>query len=427
MKRYLWVITVFCLILLPACGSKRKPTGGEQDLVKPAILSSSPAELGDISGKVIEIDFSKALDKASLPNAIYFYPPVKNKQISITRQTLKIEIKEDLQPDTFYYITLSNRLKDTRGNALERTETMVFKNGNPKAAKLSGIIDYEQKEDLGQPINFSLFSADSLLIMMREVSGTAYEIPTLEPGSFRARTYIDKNKNGRYDENLEAFFEESFELKQLGTLDLSMAYQDTSTAQIRQVKQHSPHELEIILSKKIASFENLNIQTKEQAEPLGIWHEALIGDRLQVLTAAMDSTDYRISLNKLQDAKGGVCPQSSLNFKPSIFEDKEAPRLLNSNPRNGGTVNTLKPNLQLMFSEIISAQNLHISLIETDSKKEIPIKIGAIQGRTITLIPQKELANHRSHTLIVTDKTQDSSGNRLESESRILFLPIFRR
>lgn len=427
MKRYSWFIILICLALLTGCGSKRKPTGGEQDLLKPSILSTSPAELGDISGKIIEIDFSKAMDKASLPNAIYFYPPIKNKQISISRQTLKIEIKEDLQPDTIYFITLSTRLKDLRGNALDKAETLLFKNGNPKTAKLSGLIDYEQKEDIGQPVRFTLYSADSLLVMMRELSGTAYEIPALAPGTFRARAYIDKNQNGRHDENLEAFFEDTFELKQLGTLDLKLAYQDTTTAQIRQVKQHSPHELEIVLSKKIENYEGLVIQSKEQAEPLAIWHEALIGDRLQVLTAAMDSTNYRIRINKLQDAKGGISPQTSLNFKPGIFEDKEAPRLMSSYPRNGGTVNSLKPELQLVFSEIISAQNLKVTLIESDSKKEIPIKIEAIKGRSITLIPQKEMANHRSHTLIVSDKTVDSSGNRLGAESRILFLPIFRR
>jgi hypothetical protein len=59
-----------------ACGSKKGPTGGDPDLIKPKVLSTSPAELGDISSGLIEIDFDKPMDKSSITNAIYFYPPL---------------------------------------------------------------------------------------------------------------------------------------------------------------------------------------------------------------------------------------------------------------------------------------------------------------------------------------------------------------
>ncbi|HOH60343.1 MAG TPA: Ig-like domain-containing protein, partial [Candidatus Cloacimonadota bacterium] len=123
-----YVLLAFVLLIslnMIACGNKRGPTGGDQDLDKPTVLSSSPAEMGDISGGIIEIDFDKPMDKSSLPNAIYFYPPITEKRINLSRQTLTIEIKEKLQDDTLYYITLSTRIKDTRGNNLDKAHTLI--------------------------------------------------------------------------------------------------------------------------------------------------------------------------------------------------------------------------------------------------------------------------------------------------------------
>lgn len=420
-------IAILLLLSLWGCGSKRNPTGGEQDLLKPSVLATSPLELGDISSGKIEIDFSKPMDKATLPNAIYFYPPVGKKLISLSRQALSIRIQEELEPDTNYYITLSTRLKDTRGNALDRAHTLVFSSGQAKQAKLSGNIDYEVAADQDLPIQLSLFSADSLLVMMQEVSGSSYELKHLNPASYQLRAYIDKNLNGRYDQSDEPFFEAPFAVEKLASLNLAMVYADTTWAQIRSIKQQSRHELELSLSEKISSYTYLGIKSVDAEAPLEILHQALKGDKLYVLTAAMDSTRYVVQMSNLVDLKGNISPSTALQFSAFSRPDTTPPRLLASTPRSGATVNSLRPNIELHFSEIISSANLSVRLIESDAKREVPILIQTVKGRTIRLSPSKDLANYRSHTLIIAQESQDFSGNKLEQDIEILFLPISRR
>lgn len=425
-----YVLLAFVLLIslnMIACGNKRGPTGGDQDLDKPTVLSSSPAEMGDISGGIIEIDFDKPMDKSSLPNAIYFYPPITEKRISLSRQTLTIEIKEKLQDDTLYYITLSTRIKDTRGNNLDKAHTLIFANGNPSKAKLSGLIAYEKGEDANKAINMSLFSADSLLVMMKELSGSSYELTNLSPGSYRMRGYIDNNLNGRYDETAEPFYEAPFSLTDIATMDMNMAYVDTSWAQIRSVKQHSRNELEITLSESVRSFSDLSIKTEPQGLPLDILHQFLDHDKLYLLTAAMDSTRYTIHMTNLEDNKGVISPGSGFSFTAAGLEDGTAPVLLSSNPRNGATVNSLRPTIELNFSEIIPAAKLSLRMIETDSKKEVPVYISDIRGRSARVTPTKDLANYRSHTLIIDASSSDFSGNQIGRNIEILFLPISRR
>ncbi|MFA7049297.1 MAG: Ig-like domain-containing protein, partial [Bacteroidales bacterium] len=81
MKRLYLALFLILMMLLCACGSKKNPTGGPEDTEKPSILSSVPAEYGDISSGIIEIDFSKAMDKSSLSNSVFFYPPIANRRI----------------------------------------------------------------------------------------------------------------------------------------------------------------------------------------------------------------------------------------------------------------------------------------------------------------------------------------------------------
>lgn len=426
--RYLQIAFVLLIGLnMIACGNKRGPTGGDQDLDKPTVLSSSPAEMGDISGGVIEIDFDKPMDKSSLPNAIYFYPPIAERMISLSRQTLTIRIKEKLLEDTLYYITLSTRLKDTRGNNLDKAHTLIFANGNPQKAKLSGLIAYEKGEDADKGINMSLFSADSVLVMMKELSGSSYELSNLSPGSYRMRSYIDKNLNSRYDETAEPFFEAPFSLTDIATMDLNMAYVDTSWAQIKDVKQRSQHELEITLSEGARSFSGISIKSEQQGIPLDILHQFLDHDKLYLLTAAMDSTRYTVHMTNVEDHKGVLSPGTGFSFTASGIEDVTAPVLLSSNPRNGATVNSLRPTIELFFSEIIPAAKLSLRLIETDSKKEVPVYISDIRGRSARVTPTKDLANYRSHTLIIDATSSDFSGNHIGRNIEILFLPISRR
>ncbi|MCB5272402.1 MAG: Ig-like domain-containing protein [Candidatus Cloacimonetes bacterium] len=427
MKLFKYIGWFLLIIGLSACGSKRGPTGGEADLDKPTVVSSSPLEMGDISGKIIEIDFSKPMDKASITNSIYIYPPVSQRRISLTRATLKIEIEDDLLPDTNYFVTLSTRLKDFRGNILDKAHTLAFRSGKAQNALLSGLIEYEDPLDKGTAISLSLFSADSLLVMMDEVTGDSFELPNLNPASYTLRAYIDKNLNGRYDLVQEPFFEESVSVSGRSNLNIAMTYVDTTLAQIRSVRQVSPHELEITLNKAIAKFSTLEILSENSTERTEILHQYLDKDKLYVLTSKLDSTRVTIKMRNLEDFKGNFSVESSVQFLAQSSSDTTPPQLLSTIPRSGATVNDLRPKLELTFSEIMTGKNLKISLVASDTKKEVPVEILNIQGRKVIVQPSQELTNYRSYSLTILKESTDYSGNELQEDRELIFLPIKRQ
>ncbi len=411
---------------LAACGSKRGPTGGEADTQKPTVISSSPLEMGDISGKIIEIDFSKPMDKASITNSIYIYPPVSGRRISLSRATLKIELEDELLPNTNYFITLSTRLKDLRGNSLDKAHTLVFSSGKAQNAHLAGLIEYEYPLDKGTAIKLSLFSADSLLVMMDEVSGDSYELPNLNPANYTLRAYIDKDLNGRYDLVNEPFFEESVSVSGRSNLNMTMTYVDTTLAQIRGVKQISPHELEITLSKAITKFATLEIFTESSEDRVEILHQHLDKNKLFVLTGKLDSTSVTIKMRNLEDFKGNLSAQSSIQFQVQGLSDIAPPQLLATVPRSGATVNDLRPKIELTFSEIMTGNNLKLSLVASDTKKEVACEILNIQGRKVILQPSQELTNYRSYSLTIHKESTDYSGNEMLEDRELIFLPIKR-
>ena len=426
MRRIQISLLLFVIMLLFACGSKKSPTGGPEDTEKPSILSSMPAEYGDISSGIIEIDFSKAMDKSSLSNSVFFYPPIANRRISISRATMRIEIREKLQPDTYYYISLSNRIKDLRGNELDKAQTLIFKSGEPKAASLSGLIHYEKEEDKNSKIKVSVFSADSLLILMDDLRGSSYNFLALSPASYRLRAYMDKNLNGRYDTSIEPFFEDVVSITERGSMDISMVYEDTTLAQIKRVKQISTHELEIELSEEISKYDYMEILRQDSMEALTVIRQYLEGNILRVLTAKPDSSNYKLRLRNLKDIKGNISPESSISFRPTEFIDTIHPRVVEVSPRNGATVNDLQPLIRITFSEIILPERLKAHLTASDNMQEISLSVESTNGRTLSLRPQQELANYRSYKLVIHEDTQDYNGNGLESKWESVFLPIRR-
>lgn len=422
--------TLFSLLLLilimQGCGSKKSPTGGEIDAIKPEVVSSQPAIMGQIEGGIIEIDFSKPMDKSSVSNSVFIYPPVANKRISLSRSTLKIEFKEALKDDTIYHVSLSSALKDLRGNGLAHAQSFAFKNGNPATTSLSGLIKYELSEDAELPVNLTVFTEDSLMVSLGKIEGQSYSLSNLMPANYLLRAYIDKNHNGRYDETREPFFQQVATLSGKTNLDIELAYTDTTFAQIKSIKQVSPYELFVQLSKEVTDIRYLEIESEEGDKSVNILRKHIDKDKLYLLTAKQDSLAYTLRAHGLMDAKGNLSPMSSLGFQVSSTVDNTPPRIVSHSPRNGATVHSLQPQIKLSFSEIITEANLHAKIVVTETNREIKLKVLSIKGREITLIPESDLDNYRSHKLIVSKETKDYAQNTMEQDFESIFLPIKR-
>jgi len=415
-------IILLLLIFLTSCGSKKSPTGGPEDLERPVIISSLPPQYSNISEGRIEINFSKPLDKTSIPHSIYIYPPVMNKKITVDKNSIIIQINEKLLPDTNYYVIISTRLKDIRGNSPDENQTLVFTSGKLNQLRLSGTIDYEYTRDISLPVQMSLLSADSLLVLSQVSQGSSYALEPLNPAHYILRAYIDKNLNGHYDFTQEPYFEQPVRVEHSTNLNLFLAYADTTKPNIKLVTPKHNREIEITFTEAIKGYNSIRINRLENKEELPVLLSYLEEDKLTVLTAPQEAFAYTMEISGAEDRKGNVMQVINSEFRASTVLDTQPPEVLYSSPRNGTSVKSREPILEVCFSEVIPRSSIKVSLKAAETKTDIPLDILQSDSRIYRFKPQKPLQNYRSYVLTVS--ATDISGNGMPESFILNFLPL---
>ena len=422
------VFKLFLLLALAltlfACGSKKAPTGGPEDLDRPVILSSLPAEYGQITDSRIEINFSKPLDKSSVTQAVYIYPPVQAKKISVDKSSLLIRFNEELLPDTNYYVTVSTRLKDIRGNSLLENQTLVFANGQLNQLQLAGAVSFEDEADASLPVQLRLLSADSLNVLSAVSRGASYALETLNPSPYLLRVYIDKDRNNRLDPDREPFFNASLDLQRSQNLDITLAYADSTRPVMKLAQARHQREVELLFSEPLAAYDSVILKRLDNGGELPILITSLAGDKLTLLTEVQEAPEYRVEVRGARDARGNATPVDKADFRSSQIADTAAPTVLSSTPRNGTSVNTLEPTLEIRFSETIPAAPLKATLKAAEANTEIPVNISGANTATYSFKPGRALQNYRSYVLTVS--AADISGNILAEDYKLNFLPLLR-
>ncbi len=417
-----FLVPLALLFFLTACGSKKSPTGGPEDLERPIILNSLPAEFGQIDQNRIEINFSKPLDKNSVAQAIYIYPPVRNKKITVDKSSLHIRFNEELLPNTNYYVTVSSRLKDIRGNNLEENQTLIFAHGELQNLRISGKVSFEEKDDAALPVQLRLLSADSLNVLSAVSQGGSYVIESLNPASYLLRAYVDKNRNNRHDPDSEPFYETQLRLSRSQNLDIHLAYADTTKPTIKQVQAVNDREILIHFSEALAGYESVKLLRLDTGGELPILIASLDSNKLTLLTQEQEPTNYRVEIRGIRDPKGNLSAFEKMDFRASEQKDLQPPKLVSSTPRNGSSVNSLQPSLELRFSEIIPASAFSASLRAAETNVDIDFSIEGANSSFYTLKPKQPLQNYRSYNLTVS--CADISGNK--DEFKLSFMPLLR-
>ncbi len=420
------LLCLTCMIAIYACGSKRPPTGGPIDTEKPVVIASVPEKYGDISSGKIEISFSKALDKSSIASAIYIYPPVGNKKISYDANTIKIRLLEKLNQNTNYFVTLTTRLKDTRGNTLEKNETIVYRVGELNDYRISGNIIYEDEADIGQAIKLNLLSADSLMIMSTEIKGNSFAISGLNPAEHIIRAYIDKNQNGRYDFSREPYFESRSPSKALSNIDINLSYADTTMVQIKSIRAVSNREVEVVFSETLKSHGEFSIYRLSDNKALAISIKNHLNDKLHLITAEQDTSRYQLIIENLRDPKGNLTKRAGIQFNGSNRTDTSPPVVISASPRNGTSVNDLSPIIEIGFNKIMPKERVKYSLLSSDRKEQYPLILLTGDSKTYRFQPEKPLQNYRSYLFVISKDTSDIFGNNLKEDYELSFLPLYR-
>jgi len=409
-----------------SCGSKQSPTGGKEDTDKLKILASIPAEFAEIAEQKVELTFSKTVDKATFLKGFYIYPPINNKKIEYDANVITLKFLQALEKDTNYYITLTTRIKGVRGNSLDSNQTLVYKHGILQSGRISGGITYENATDNGLPVQISLLSADSLLVLAESVLGNSYALEALNPQEFQLKAFIDKNLNGRYDATMEPFCESIIANQPVVNYNLRLAYADTVKAVIRTVNAVSNREYQVVLNKAVNSFDKITIEDTKNKDKLRIFAINHDAEKITLLTAETDSARLEFKLINANDGKGNITDESSITISASTIPDTTAPVIVSTKPRNGASVNNLQPVLEIVFSEIIPVALFKANLKDVDSNRDIPFRIIKSNSNKYQIQPDKPLENYKSCLLTIDEDTTDLSGNKLKQEFKLVFLPIIR-
>jgi len=414
-----------CLFMLFSfgCGSKKSPTGGKIDIVKPELNATLPTEFSDISGGKIELTFSKELDKASVTRGLYIYPLIDNKTISVEGNRVVIRIREKLLKDTNYYVTLTPRIKDLRDNPLAKNQTLVFASGELQTGRIAGMITYEEPTDKGKPIQFTLYSADQVMVRSAEFSSETYAVENLNQGKYSWNAYIDKNINGHFDQDTDPVANGSIDLRQMASVDITLAYTDTTAVKISSVMPVSSTEIRIKFSERVASIGSVVVFNKSGVN-LPIKAACIEEKEFTLITTPAGNEVYTAEFRDVKDMKSNLSKVLRVDLQGSVISDRKAPLILSSNPRTGTSVNSDSPVLSVGFDEVMDPESMVYSLTSADGKITVPLKIDMSGGKIARFTPELKLQKNKEYTLTLGRDSADGAGNKLAEDHKIDFMVL---
>lgn len=410
---------------LLACGHRRNPTGGEKDTVNPSILAVLPEEFSDISTEDIEITFSKPMDRSSLSGGITIYPPILKKKFRWQGNDLTIQILEQLEEDTNYFISLSPQIRGEHGNELDQHYLFIFRSGELNRTRISGAINYEDPADNGKQVRIILQAADSTFILTRFFRGSSYLLENLNKESHILQAFIDLNSNKFYDYGREPYFRAIVPLTEAINIDLEMAYEDTIRPGLKSALVPARNQIRLEFTEPVSAFEEVMIETADSlALVLPVLQAKLQENYLYLLTTDQDTIRYQVTLTGLTDRKQNRKESATLLVDGSVQPDTIPPFVKSFTPRKGSTVATLEPEINLVFSELIDQSSITAQLAAVESSEIINLVTDLFQSDSVVLSPEKPLRNYTSYRLLIT--LTDPAGNELADQPDLVFIPIVR-
>ena len=425
---YRSLLILVMIALLFACGNRRGITGGKVDNEKPVVVAVIPENFSQLTEAGIEITFSKPMDRSSVytgDRGVYIYPPITEKRFRWSDSTLIIEFNEDLRTETNYYFSLSENIRDLRNNQLDKDYLFIFHSGTLNRNRIHGRILYEKSEDMGKPVSITLMTADSLRVFTTRVSGEQYSIEDLNPTPYILRSFVDKNRNNRYDAGVEPFSQITVDPTLNSNADIILLYIDETEPEVSSLRAVNRQLVRIAFNKEITAVRGLEIVSADSLrQSLEIVGSDVLDKVLEVVTAPMDSLQYTIKIDEVIDFKNNTALNVERDFSGSTDIDESDPVIEQTNPRNGSVVRSLRPVLDIKFSKFMQKEDISFELIDTLSNRSLPLNIVALNSRDFAFIPIIDLDNRKSYRLIINSETTDVFQRQLAKDFELNFIPI---
>ncbi|MBQ8056309.1 MAG: Ig-like domain-containing protein, partial [Paludibacteraceae bacterium] len=133
MKHYLYIILAIFLVFLYSCANMGSgPQGGPKDMTPPKLVKSEPAQnQTNVKSKKIVLEFDEIVLLDKVAEQLVISPPQKNMpEIQAINKKITIVLKDTLQPNTTYNITLGDAITDNKEKTALKNFSLAFSTGN---------------------------------------------------------------------------------------------------------------------------------------------------------------------------------------------------------------------------------------------------------------------------------------------------------
>lgn len=195
------------------CASQRAPTGGAEDKTPPRILKVYPDSAAtNFRDRVIRITFDKYISTSTLQPALFFSPALDGAfEISWNGREAEIRLDSALKADRTYSYTVTNTLRDTRGNALDKSYSFAFSTGGKlDSGRIGGTVFDRSNRPVSGVLAMGYFISDSARTgldvprPMRDTLRSSRDTlrlvqDTLNPGMTKPDYIAQSDNTGRFD------------------------------------------------------------------------------------------------------------------------------------------------------------------------------------------------------------------------------------
>lgn len=216
MKHYLYIILAIFLVFLYSCANMGSgPQGGPKDMTPPKLVKSEPAQnQTNVKSKKIVLEFDEIVLLDKVAEQLVISPPQKNMpEIQAINKKITIVLKDTLQPNTTYNITLGDAITDNKEKTALKNFSLAFSTGNEidtlsitgyvlwanNLSKAKGVTVgiYENGDD-------SLFTTQVPLRIAKTNADGYFRIDNVHEGEYKIRALDDQNRDYKFSLKNEA-------------------------------------------------------------------------------------------------------------------------------------------------------------------------------------------------------------------------------
>src|SRR5678809_245425 len=130
---FLIIISIVKIVVLTGCANMIPPSGGDRDSLPPLLIKASPPDSSKgFNTRTITFTFDEYIDQPQdiFKNLLISPTPSTPPNVEPKLRTLKVTIKDTLEPNTTYYYNFGDAIKDVNEGNVLHNFSYIFTTGN---------------------------------------------------------------------------------------------------------------------------------------------------------------------------------------------------------------------------------------------------------------------------------------------------------